>query len=174
MGKKNMVTMFEYLKDFRNILVVGPHRSGTTILANMIVKDTDKIFYDESTINNKYVRKIPGLFNSNNNIVLQAPYATSWTPVITGSDIAIVICKRNMEEIKDSVKNSKTKRGKGISQPPFSPDQIYSLWSKIKYLLDNPFEVNYDDLQQHPMWVDKSKRGRNWHHKQLDYSGSKY
>ncbi len=166
--------MFEYL-DYPYVIVTGPHRSGTTIAGHMIAHDTGKEFLDEANIYHKYVREIPNLFADKRDIVLQAPYAVSWLPILSDPEIAIVLIRRNTDDIHNSVKRSKNPKGKMISLPPFSPEQAYALWDNIKGMLHNPFEIQYNELKNHPMWLDeKERRNKDWHHKQIDQSGNKY
>lgn len=168
--------MFEYLKKYPYIIVTGPHRSGTTIVGHMIAYDTGKEFLDEININHVYVRKIPKIFETKKNIILQAPYALPWSPVISNSETAIVLVKRNIHNIKKSVQFSKNKRGKKISSPAFAPEQAYKLWDCVKLYIHNPFEVQYEDIKAHPLWIDENERrkSKNWHHKQIDRSGNRY
>lgn len=165
--------MFEYLKKYSYVIVTGPHRSGTTIISHMIAYDTGKEFLDEININHIYVRKIPELFESKKNIVLQAPYALSWTPVLSNFETAVVLVKRSIYDIEKSALRSKNRQGRSVSKPTFSPEQAYELWSYIKKLIHNPFEIQYEGIKSHPLWMSREER-RGWHHKQVDKSGSKY
>lgn len=166
--------MFEYLKEYPYIIVTGPHRSGTTIIAHMIAYDTGKEFLDEANINHIYVRRIPDLFKEKRNIVLQAPYALPWASILSNSETAIVLVKRNISDIEKSAVQSKNKRGKKISRPAFSPKQAHELWSHIKRFIHNPFEVQYESVKDHPLWISKSERKGDWHCKQVDRSGNRY
>lgn len=166
--------MFEDLKKYRYVIVTGPHRSGTTILAHMIANDTNKTFLDEANIYHSYVRYVPQLLREEDDIILQAPYILPWSPVITRQDLLFVLCVRDVNEIRVSIMNSKIKSGKKISMPRFSPEQAYWLWKQIKPLLHNTMEVHYKSLSQHPFWIDKERRqSSSWHHKQIDITGKR-
>lgn len=165
--------MFKHLSKFKNIIVTGAHRSGTTFIANAIAYDTGKTFFDESEIYHNKVRFIPDLLDREEGIVLQAPYALPWLPVLNRIDTAFVFCKRSVNDIRKSVHTSITKKGKIISLPAFSPEQAFNIWLYVKHFVDNPFEVKYEDMIQHPLYVAQDKR-KNWHHKQIDSSGKRY
>lgn len=158
--------MFSELNAYKYIIVVGPHRSGTTILAKMIANDTGKKFYDESVIQNKYVDRIPAL-KRKDGFVLQAPWALPWAPVLSDRKTLIVLAKRDETEIMRSRHKAVNNKGKGVSKPPFTPEQAYSLWNRIKYFTDEYLEIEYSSLKDHPLWIDYEERHKGfWHHKQ--------
>lgn len=165
--------MFEHLKKFNYIIVTGAHRSGTTFTAHAIGNDTKHTVIDEKIIKYRRIRFIPGLFKKYDDFVLQAPYALPWVPIFTAENVAIVYCKRNKRDIEKSIQNSKNLKGQKISTPWCTPDQANAIWEKIKHLLHNPFEINYKDLKNHPLFVEKKDR-KNWHYKQVDQTGKWY
>lgn len=165
--------LFEYLKKYKKIIVVGPHRSGTTFTAMAIAKDTKHTFLDEKVIKDVRVRKIDSLHGNYGDFVLQAPYAISWIPVLTDKDTCFVLVKRNVDDIEKSVKTSKRANGVKISEPGFSPEQAYNIWECVKDFAYHYIEVYYEDLWLHPDYVSKENR-KNWHHKQIDKSGRNY
>jgi len=165
--------MFEHLANFPHVIVVGPHRSGTTFVAHAIGHDTGKIVLDEKMVDHAKVRRIPEVLSRYKEAVLQAPYALPWAPVLSDEDTAVVCCHRSHKDIENSVKRSKTSRGKIISVPGFSSQQAEALWNKIRDLVANPFDINYEDMQNHLLYVPSENR-KNWHHKQVDQSGLRY
>lgn len=165
--------MFRHSRKYDKIIVTGPHGSGTTILARMIAHDTGKTFLDEASIRHIYVRKIGEVLKPDT--VLQAPYALPWAPIYTDEKTLFVLSRRDIDEIYRSVSNSVNRAGKPISTPGFSPEQAYCLWNKIKPLLHNTVEIEYDSLNQHRLWITEEERRKlPWHHKQIDKSGERH
>jgi len=159
------------LKKYKNIIVTGAHRSGTTFIAYAIANDLGYTFLDESNINMFHLNRLNITLDRYDNCVLQAPYLISWLPIIEDKDTFFVIVKRNRKDIAKSVNNSKTIKGKKISKPAFSAKQAYGLFDKIKPLLNNYIEIQYKDFKDHPLFVENRN---NWHHKQVDETGKRY
>jgi hypothetical protein len=164
--------MFEYFKKYRYIIVVGPQRSGTTIIAHMIGCDTGKVVLDEVNIRHSHIRDIPAVLRCEKSCVLQAPHATPWIPIFTDDDTAIVFCKRDVREIERSLVRSRTPRGTPVSQPFFSPQQAWDLWNRVLPMIDHPYEVYYEDIKIHPMYIPEKER--NWTHKSIDKTNKRY
>lgn len=166
--------MFEELAKHPYILVTGPQRSGTTIAAHMIGYDIRELVLDEVNFHHRNIREIPDLLACEGPCVLQCPQALPWMPILTRKDIAVVFMRRPIGDIENSLKHSKTPKGKPVSLPWFSPEQAYLLWSKIKPLLHNPYEVNYESLKEHPLYISPKKRKKGWAHKSIDCTKQRY
>jgi hypothetical protein len=158
--------MFEQLKEFKRILVTGPHRSGTTIAMRMIAADLGYRPVDEEEFKWRFIRLIPDVWLPGT--VLQAPNAFPWLPVLTGGDDAVIVMRRPLADIAASVSRQKSPKGLEVTAPVYAAEQGYALWDQVKNL--EPwqrfkwFEVEYEALAAHPLWVPKDER-ENWHHK---------
>ncbi len=142
--------MFEGLKNRHCIIVTGPHRSGTTICAEMIAHDTGKPCIREEAFDNRNIIKAQRLVEQGG--VIQGPYLLPWAPIF---DACVVYIDRNPDEVAASVERLR------VSKPFFSKAQADLLWSGMD-LLDS-FKIDYKSLSKHPMWRD-SREG--WGHRQ--------
>lgn len=166
--------MFEELTGYKYVLVTGPQRSGTTIVAHMIGYDTGKVVLDEVNFHHRYVRQIPELLAKERSCVLQCPQALPWMPVLTRDDMMIVLVRRDVEEIERSLQKSVSPKGKKVSLPWFSPQQAYDLWDRIRPLLLHSYEVSYGSIVEHYLYISPGKRKRGWTHKSIDANKHRY
>lgn len=144
--------MFEYLAPYRSILVTGPHRSGTTIAAHMIAQDTGKGYVDEYATSQGEALVFERLVDFATNVVIQAPAAFEYLTELDRADLAIVFMVRNRYDVLVSMERMFGESNIAII------DDIHARWAQVKQRLANPFEVRYDDLAQHPLWVGKENR----------------
>lgn len=150
--------MFEKLSRFRTVIVTGPHRSGTTICAEMVGHDTGLTVYREEAFGNHSIRQAEPLLSKGG--VFQGPYLLPWTPILAGEDTMVLYLDRPAAEVEASVQRLVQR---GISQTYFSRDQAARLWTRIRPLLPRSETVAYHALRDHPLWVEKRP---DWHHRQ--------
>src|SRR4051794_28861524 len=104
-------SLFGFLKDFRQIVVTGPQRSGTTICTHMVAADlgytaideTDKVFSAELKNRVNHLSD-PGSLRrvlEENGIVVQAPSASAFCHQLPEA-IAVVFMIRPIDEILKS------------------------------------------------------------------------
>ncbi|HSH43857.1 MAG TPA: hypothetical protein VK973_17175 [Arenicellales bacterium] len=146
--------MFEWLADFRRIIVTGPHRSGTTIAAEMIASDTGKPCIREEAFDCRNII----LAERSGEGVIQGPYLLPWAPIFAGADTAVIYMRRDGAAIDASVR--RLKEG-GISEPLFHWNQAWRLWQTMD--VPNGYTVDYKSLRDHPLWVE---RREGWGHRQ--------
>lgn len=145
-------TVFDHLKGFQRVIVTGPHRSGTTIAAEMISRDTGLPCIREEAFDRRNIIEAARL-----NGVIQGPYLLPWLPIFSGDDTAIVYMKRDGAAIDDSVARLT------VSKPFFHWSQGWELWQRIFPLLKNASVIEYETLRDHPLWVENRK---GWGHRQ--------
>lgn len=153
------------LKSFKKILVTGPQRSGTTIAGHILAKELDYKYYDERDVG---VRSLSQLFDklmSKESLVVQGPCFCSIVQWVDSPETAIVIMKRNIEEIVESEAKINWSEEKKELQNYYKDDGIisvarYKTWEKYqKPNMKVPyFELNYSSLKNHPMWIEKEAR----------------
>ncbi len=170
--------MFEYLKDYKQIFVSGPQRSGTTICMRMIQYDIEapmcvwtgnqinriteiKEYGEDYDMEIKYplLFHCPGLSH-----ILHALKSDD------GSKSAVIWMKRDPQEVAYS--------GWKVGWDPSVDLQNYNvvpdtngvislfeltnakerLWEMQKTQIENWFEVEYESLKSHPLWIDKEDR----------------
>lgn len=142
--------MFEALRDYPSVVVTGPHRSGTTICAEMIGQDTGLTVYREEAFSNRDITKAEPLVESGG--VFQGPYLLPWAPIFR--DTMIVYVDRPHDEIAASLGRLR------VSAPHFDAAQALRLWSRIQEQCEHAMTVQYHDLKAHPLWRDDR---HGWH-----------
>lgn len=172
--------MFEYLTKFDKILVTGPQRSGTTIAARMIARDTGKRFLPEEYVWVDSEEALKYVVNTESSFVLQCPALQHEVhlPHVGGKDdLAVVFMDRPVEEILSSASRSGwgpmvagefAKWGLGV--PDLVAVKQKSWHERQKHLIRHPFTVVYSSLAQHPLWVAREHRD-GFHIRQTEVGG---
>jgi len=163
--------MFKTMTSFRVIVVSGPHRSGTTICAKMIAQDTGFEFYPEEAFGPDNVKAWQELVVSATSGVIQCP-SMCYRLQLAGQydDVAIVFVMRNLIDIEMSqrlvgwtfdgfYKNRYRAELAVYRQESGSLAQIkHEEWTSQKLMIKHPFEVEYEDLSDHPLWIPRAQR----------------
>ena len=158
--------MFEFLAGFDKIIVTGPQRSGTTIAAQMIAEDLDLRFLIEERVPTQ--QALAGLVAHQSGWVAQVPQLCRWVHDHGDrDDVAVVMVKRPIDEILASQVR--------IGWAPYERDELaryglqegvisevkYDFWERIqKPVIKHAFEVEYHDLEEHPLWVPARSRSK--------------
>jgi len=172
--------MFDHLRPFNKIVVTGPQRSGTRICARMIAKDLRKTYVSEAKVGISVWPLLEKMVKTRKNFVVQCPGLCRYVHELSGcKDTAIVLMRRSIEDIIQSQERIKWK-----SEPEeieryidASLEDISPPIAKVKYrfwdiyqrekLGDRAFEIEYESLSEHPMWVPKELR-KDWTHGQTE------
>jgi hypothetical protein len=89
-------------KGYKNIIIVGPPRSGTTFTGRAIAHTLSYKYIDENTFNNRDVRIFNNLIKNGNNVI-QAPGFTHIAHLIANPHILIVFLVRKWSDITKSL-----------------------------------------------------------------------
>lgn len=149
--------MFEHLAGYRSIIVTGPHRSGTTICAEMIGHDTGLTVYREESFGFRNIIEAEPLIRMGG--VFQGPYLLPWLPILTDAQTLVVYMDRDRESVAASIRGLKAR---GVSLPYFSQCQARRLWGEMSGLFES-LVVDYESLRGHPLWREDRK---GWGHRQ--------
>jgi hypothetical protein len=160
--------MFEYLKDFKTIVVTGPQRSGTTITAAMIAHDTGKDFHPEEDFGvHDEVRFLELLEKGG---VIQAPGMCHLANVLP-RECMVIFVKRKLEDILKSQKrigwgeeeNKRELKKYGLSEG-ISAEVKTAFWELQSQLIEHCGYIYYEDLRDHPFWCDDHNKfeARQW------------
>lgn len=172
-GFKNFASVIDEFQLMRGreidkIIVSGPQRSGTTICSEIIGHDTGFEVFKEEHIDIDNVVKLKNFVRSEGKKVLQAPGAFVYLDEVSAENILIVIMFRDLDEIYlsqarikwngegNEIEKLHSKGFKDFRYPAEGKYLYYrrELWRK----LHNVYELNYDDLSHHKLWVPKEKR----------------
>lgn len=157
--------MFEFLRHYRVVLVTGPQRSGTRICAHMIAGDARMKYIDETVYGTHYEDRFTNIIKTQSNIVVQCPAMCHIIHKVSAPDVAIIFMLREVSEIIASQERvgwpseekelKKYKRKHGIIS-----EVKYSFWLvHQRRKVHNPYEIEYRNLYNHPLWIDRSNRG---------------
>jgi hypothetical protein len=178
-GKGCGVTLNDVLTALRerrpkSVLVTGPQRSGTTIAAHILALELGNRYVDELEFRvHDHVRA--GFILAQGGVVMQGPGICHMAHVYARGGVAIVMMRRNIDDIRRSEDRIAWRRDLGgftllVEQKKYqamfgiSGDDIalikYYCWSAFQKPDCNGFELEYDSLQQHPLWRPPSERHR--------------
>jgi len=154
--------MFENIKDFKHIIVSGPQRSGTRILAKIISHDTGKDYIDEKDINFHDFRLLR-YYLQRDNIVVQCPSLCHKLHEIYTESTIIIMVRRPIDEIINSERRLNWADSPGGMQELFKYGCSQGVISRIKYEYWDSFQkpslgpmavdFNYHDLKDHPLFI---------------------
>lgn len=161
--------MFEHLKKWSRILVVGPQRSGTRIAATMIAHDTDYWFVGEEEIGVDSLNRLWKILQISHRIVVQCPALTCYAHLLARPDpgLCVVMMRRDLDDIKASEERifwkwEPTELIRMGVTGGNSAQLKYQRWngSQKADLGAQGYEVEYSSLEQHGLWIAKPARGR--------------
>lgn len=166
----------------RKILITGPQRAGTSIAAKIISQGTGLPYVDEEDINiddlNLFFKRHYGVNEGvicNKSYVMQAPglsFICHRLPV----DL-VVFMQRDVNDIKKSAERiswiipwNDFEAHKYLTEANSSWAVKYNKWREYQkpYMEQNNkmfFDLDYESLKSHPLWIDKSER-TNFHARQ--------
>jgi hypothetical protein len=168
---ETLTELLPQLKSFDSILVTGPQRSGTTIGGHILAEELGYRYADENEINIYDYLKAINLLHGGQ-VVLQAPglcYLAHW---FNTSKIAVVVMRRNLEDIyksemrigwRDAYGGANLKAEIDRYQAMYgkTPDNgniaelKYKLWDTLQKKLCNGFDLDYESLRGHPLWKEE-------------------
>jgi SAM-dependent methyltransferase len=156
--------MFENLAHYQHIIVTGPQRSGTRIAAHAIAQDTGKRYVDEQEFGIHDVQRLQELLDAETGLVVQCPAVCHAVVSLAGPDRLIVMMLRPLDDIYASQKRVGWMKGRsevakyGRSECR-AADIKYAYWLSIqRQQIQHWFELPYEALKDHPLWVGKDKR----------------
>lgn len=166
--KNAEIPLFEPLKQHSQIVVTGPPRSGTRICTEMIAHDLGyEVMYQESVWNKQF--RLVRYNMQRGPTVYQVPTIVAWAHKLA-FDVAVVFVRRSIEEIRESEARIGWSDGPGKGQEKALlqnyfleegnlPDVVYRMWDKYqRWQVKYDYEIQYEDLAQHPLWIPKEKR----------------
>lgn len=152
---------FEIFKQFDRIVVTGPQRSGTKLVANAICLATNYklVIHHKMPPDRVGIRRL----RKNKDIVLHHPSYVALLPRIADPTTAVVFVWRDLNEIHTSEKRYKWKHHgeerkllKITKGDPAWHKQLF--WEKNKHKFPNTFDVKYEDMKTHPFFVSAEDR----------------
>lgn len=158
--------MFEHLDNYSVVLVTGPQRSGTTIAARMIAHDTDLSYIDEQAFKATDVEKWRDIVERSLNVVIQCPGMCRWVHEYGDRDnVAVVMVCRPVEDIIASQRRIgwryeayELRSYEANGARPVARVKYDYWYEHQKGVILNAYELQYESLSNHPLWVPKERR----------------
>lgn len=160
--------MFESLKEFNNIVISGPQRSGTRITAKVIAHDTGKTYIDEKDINYHDFRLLEYYIKQGNSII-QCPGLCRILHHIKDKSTLIIMVRRPIDEIINSERRHWDKEAEKQELLKYAHSNgiisriKYAFWGKVQkpILLEGGREIKYHNLENHKLFI-KNRKGFKW------------
>lgn len=160
--------MFESLKEFSNIIVSGPQRSGTRIAAKIIAHDIDKIYIDEREINFHDFRLLQWYLNKGNSVI-QCPGLCHLLHQITNKGTLIIQVRRSISQILSSERRQWSDEARLIELYKYGYSEgiisriKYDFWDNVQQpiLGDRGRNIEYEKLSIHPLFI-KDRQNFRW------------
>lgn len=172
------------LKDIQpqKFLVTGPQRSGTRFTANVISNDLGLEYVDEEDYYVDNMSQFLSVVNDKESFVVQGPALSLWLKYVP-DDITIIWMYRDINDIIKSQERINWnynyqyvmiyKYVFGDQLKDIDMDQPiskikYDIWEQIQEptLKNKTYNLIYESLSNHPMWIDKEQR-RYFNYKQI-------
>lgn len=149
------------LREHQAIIVTGPQRSGTTIGAHIISAELGYQYIDESQILVEDLEKAR-MFLAGSGVVLQAP---GLCHAAHEFGCPVVIMRRACEAIRASqqrinwIYESHELEKYGLSESPEGIAEVkYRTWDTRQKSQCLSFNLDYESLANHPLWVEQKGR----------------
>lgn len=164
--------IFNHLGCYQIILVSGPHRAGTTITAAMIASDLDYEFEEDAQGQLEALSEAsgvlpPSVFHcpSYCHYIHQLAHIPHLAAVMVIRDVEAIIASQKRipwayEPQQLSLYRSKTTPKPNFAiQPPIA-EVKYRYWQEVQRPVfgEHGYEVRYEDLARHPMWLPPEQR----------------
>lgn len=156
--------MFEEIKHSK-VFVMWLARSGTRICARMIAEDTGLEFIDETEWGIIDIPKLKHIIKYRDNFVIHANCAYAIADELPW---LVIWVNRNLDDVKASMDNIKGDRYKILQnmwndkptpkELSMTRQKRLELFAKVIPKIKNYKELEYEDLKQHPLWLDKEDR----------------
>ena len=160
-----------------NILVTGPQRSGTTLVAHALARDLALSYCDEDDIGweeggqNKEVVLRRTLACATGGYVFQGPACAHICHTLP-EDTVVVFMRRDVQDIEKSQKRIEWAYEQ-IEMDKYPPEYHqgsiaetkYHYWESVQQdQIRYSYEIEYESLREHPLWVEDKQEftARQW------------
>jgi len=152
------------------IIVIGPQRSGTGILAKMLAYDLGYEYISEDEIGINDPKMVHKVIQERDNFVIHAPAMFCLAHLLHGVRVAVTIrdtkdIQKSQERIQWNAERQERQNWDSVWDKDFENGLIlseskYKTWNNtIKPMMRSPyFEVEYESFRIHELWIDKTER----------------
>jgi hypothetical protein len=155
---------------FTKVVVTGPQRAGTTIATKILASELQYPVVLEEVFRQQELYLFVAALIENSTCVVQAPALSAVVHLLQDDDIAVVFMLRKTDEIIQSEQriqwsqtHEKLEKAKYFSARSKLPIGVLKtrMWHAYqkKLIGERAFELDYESLEGHPLWIDKSLRG---------------
>lgn len=159
--------MFLEFEKFRAVVVTGCQRSGTTIATVMMAQDLkfEPVLEEQFGVHNRAAWQT--LIASQSRIVVQCPAMSAYVSDLAHmDDVAVVWMHRAKADIERSMFRvgwvHHGEQVRELKKYGYSQGDLVAIksrvWNADKQKLPNAFDLHYNDLKTHPLWIPAHER----------------
>jgi hypothetical protein len=169
MDRLNLSELLTRLPTYRVVIVTGPQRSGTTIATQILAAELRFTPVLEESFREDNLMAFASIVVKRRKAVIQAPALSSIVHLLSAVDVAVVFMWRRVEDIiRSEERIDWTKSFERVEKEKyFLPDDPRPV-SEIKQTIwreqqrprlgARAFELDYESMSNHPLWIEKSSR----------------
>jgi len=151
------------------VVVVGPQRSGTHLVAQALAVDGERLLVEENDFGINSLSRFVGYLSHGEKMVFQAPGLFHLCEMLDFDSMCVVVVVRPTCEIVESSKRHR-KNATGCMVRYFvtvdterqdeSVELQYRAWTvyQVPYMKCASFVVNYHSMAEHRLWVPQEER----------------
>ena len=181
-------TMLDQISEYRMVVVSGPQRSGTHVMAKIIADELDWIYIPDTEYSAEHNGDWAKYVLESHNVVIHCPHMSHMLHFVP-SDVAVVYMYRPIDEIEESFERvnpgevpcCRTEQMLFYPQPPGvvgSPmgnvcaELKNNYWEAYQQIIlgQRGFSFKYHDLESHPLFYKKEDR-KDWLMNQTEPKG---
>ena len=157
-----MLNIILNLKNFQNIVVIGPQRSGTRIASKILACELLYEWYEEEQFYIEDYDSFSRILNVPIRKVIQAPALTHRVRDFP-EDTMVIMMMRNISDIIKSQKRinwkyEKEELSKYPAEETAAAEAKYRFWYDVKTYIKNHCELYYHQLEEHSMFIKDRQR----------------
>jgi hypothetical protein len=157
------------LARFSKIIVTGPQRSGTTIATKMLAAELEYPAVLEESFREQDLIEFGAVLLKHPACVVQAPALSAVAHLFKQNEVAVVFMLRRTEDIRQSEQrinwlagHDKIEKAKYFATKSDLPISVLKtkMWNQHQKPLlgSRAFELEYESLASHPLWVEQDLR----------------
>lgn len=171
--KPELLSQIRQLAQYQAVLVTGPQRSGTTLMAHIIAQEAGLEYRDEESFGVHDCDRFDKLLSTESKIVVQCPGMSRWIHHYYQGQRCVVFMLRDAEQVRasakridwnsqpeiDKYKSARFNGGKATVMLDNLAELTWFYWDMVqKPECQHWLEVHFDSLRDHKLFVPDSQR----------------
>lgn len=149
----------------KRVLVTGPQRSGTMIASKILAHDLGVSHIDETAFDTHDFQRFHDKARNSPQFVMQCPTMAPYVHLIPG--VLVVWMHRDLQDILRSQRRIEWQPFEQVEKDRYFYHGSHeaaaiktNAWTRFQRIAigERAFDLDYDSLQDHPLWIDKEHR----------------